>query len=215
MNDSDLINELVEELKPVRQSPSTKKLFAVWVVCNFVFLTLAIGFSGSLREGWQSDLFLNFRFLLEFVIGIAVSTVSGYYLFQHAVPGNNSNSALIKWTPVILLVVFTIILTASVFLPAKLPGEVGHRYGCLWQMLGFSIPPLLVLLYHLGKSAPVNIVYVGFLAGLAASAPFATAMHLACMYDPRHILVFHIFPVIAFSLLTAILARFFIRWWRP
>lgn len=214
MKSRDLLDDLVKDLKPVKPPLSPARLFFGWALLNTLFLVLAITFSGNLRPGWTLDLLSNPRFLLEFIGGVALSLISGFFLFKHALPNDSEMRSSSRYLPIIILSVFTLMLVYSVFMPTKIPSLDGHRATCIWQLLGFSIPPLLILLYHLARNAPVNLIYVGFLAGVAASAPFATAMHIACMYDAKHILVFHIFPVIVLSLLVAIVARVWIRWWR-
>jgi len=214
MKDTDFINNLVGDLKPRPRVSSPNKVFLIWAIVNFVFVSLIIPFTGSMREDWSTDLFTNWQFILEFALGIIVSTVAGYFLFHHAIPSDEQAEGKTKWIPVALLGIFSLVIFMSLFFPAKVPSDEGYRAGCLHQLIGFSIPPLLVLLYHLRRNAPVNLLYVGFLAGVASAAPFATAMHLACAYDPKHILIFHIFPVIVMALVTAAAVNLFLRWWK-
>ena len=61
----------------------------------------------------------------------------------------------------------------------------------LWLVLargGYSIRPTLS----------------GLLLGLASASPPAVAMHIACKYDPLHMLLFHFVPACGLSVLCSI-----------
>lgn len=213
MRESKFIDDIVNDLQPRKAVQAPNKIFFIWTVTNFLFVFGAMYYSGSMRPGWIEDLVDKPQYLLELLLGVGISTLAGYFLFHHAIPGDKEAEEKRRFLPVLLLAVLTLSLTISLFSGTQ--DTSGHfRMNCIYQMLVFSIPPLLVLLYHLKRSAPLNLYYVGFLAGLAAIAPFATAMHIACSLDPKHILIWHLSPVLVVALATAAVTQFWMRWWK-
>jgi hypothetical protein len=78
---------------------------------------------------------------------------------------------------------------------------LGKREGCNLEVLLFSIPTLLIGAIALRRGYVLRPWAAGATLGVAAGAVPALVMQFACMYEPRHILLFHLAPVVLVGVL--------------
>jgi len=57
------------------------------------------------------------------------------------------------------------------------------------------------------RAAPLMPGWNGLLVGFATFTPTVIAMHIACKYDPIHILKFHIAPAALMTTITSVIGR--------
>lgn len=199
-----LIDRLAGDLAP-RQRPWPPVLrAALW--CGVSFLTTYIGVEwfGTYRIGFADELLHNRQFLAEVVAGVFAALVAAYVAFDLSVPGRRWHryGVLIGSAP---FLVFTLLSLFGFFSPAITPSWDGWRLGCEREIVVIAVLPALCAFALARSAVPTTRKGVAWLIAIAATCPVATAMHLACMYDPLHTIVFHILPVI----LCAGVASFF------
>ena len=91
--------------------------------------------------------------------------------------------------------------------PALEPSMLGKRPMCFVETLIYSVPPLLALWFIQRRLYPLRPVASAMLAGLSSGLIPAVYMQFACMYEPLHILAFHIGPGLGVALIAALLPR--------
>jgi acyl-CoA synthetase (NDP forming) len=75
----------------------------------------------------------------------------------------------------------------------------------------FEIPPLLAGLWLARRRYVLRSSRAGALIGLAAGMMPALFMQLACMYEPSHIMTFHIVPGLAIAIPAALAGAWLLR----
>jgi uncharacterized membrane protein YdbT with pleckstrin-like domain len=90
--------------------------------------------------------------------------------------------------------------------PALEPSMLGKRSYCLYETIIYAIPPILIGLFFIRRLYPLSLVRTAMSLSLAAGMLPALYMQLACMYEPSHILAFHILPGMAMVLIGAAIA---------
>ena len=91
--------------------------------------------------------------------------------------------------------------------PALEPSSLGKRDHCYLETMAYSLPPILVALFLVRRLYPLRFVRTAMTLGLVAGMLPALYMQLACMYDPAHILPFHLGPIAAVAAVGALLGR--------
>jgi len=72
--------------------------------------------------------------------------------------------------------------------------------------MAYAVAPILVALFLIRRLYPLRFVRTAMSVGLAAGMLPALYMQLACMYEPPHILAFHILPGLMMVLVGAAVA---------
>ena len=205
----ELIAELSRDLPPVRRSPNIDRLASAWFVLGAVFVILATQLAGPVRPGAVSQLLAEPRFLLETLLGVVAIFWTSLLAFRGAVP-----AALTRRFALIGFVLMLMWLAQYVFGlidPALEPSELGKRGFCSLEVIVYSVPLLVAALFFVRRLYPLSFVRTAMSVGLAAGMVPALYMQLACMYEPIHILSFHLFPGLMMTLAAAAIALA----WRP
>ena len=205
----DLIANLSSDLAPVRKIPNVNRLAAAWFLLGAVFVVSATHVAGPVRPGAYSQLMTEPRFLLETLLGVVAILWTSLLAFRGAVP-----AALTHRFALAGAVLMTLWLAQYVFgllAPALEPSALGKRGHCSLEVVLYSAPLIVVALFFIRRLYPLGFVRTALSAGLAAGMMPALYMQLACMYEPTHILSFHVFP----GLLMALAATAIALVWRP
>lgn len=205
MNRGELIHDLSKDLEPVRQRPAVQLLAVTWLLLGFAYVVLTTHLLGPLRPGVMEQLQHHPRFLVETLAGLVVIGLVTTVSFLSSVPAALSR----KLVRVTVLAIGLWIMNFSYGLldPALTPSMDGKRHHCYIETLLYSLPPMLLAIYLQQKQFPLKPHLSAIWAGLAAGLIPAWYMQVACMYEPTHILLFHILPGLLMGLLGGAL------WW--
>jgi hypothetical protein len=99
--------------------------------------------------------------------------------------------------------------------PALEPSMLGKRPYCVFETLIYAIPPVLAGLWLARRRYVLRSSKTGALIGLAAGMMPALFMQLACMYEPSHIMTFHIVPGLAIAVPAALAGAWLLRTTAP
>lgn len=201
-----LIDELCQDVAPVRVIWTPLSRSFLWLLFCFALSASLVVASGELRSGAFEQLLNSPRFLIETLLGFLSGIVAAFFAFEMVVPGRVWGWRL-KLASVSPFIIFTILVLYSVVDPPVLSSWSGWRYGCEREILLFGSLPMIVFFILARRAAAVDGEWTGMLIGIAAMAPTAALMHVACMYQPWHLLGFHIAPVIFVALIGLYLAR--------
>lgn len=200
----DLIADLSRDLAPVQKAPNVSRLATAWFGLGVVFVVSVTYLSGPVRPGVFSQLLAEPRFLLETLLGIVAILWTSLLAFRAAVPAALTRQ--FATAGIVLMVLWLAQYVFGLISPALEPSVLGKRGHCSLEVVIYSIPLILVALYFIRRLYPLGFVRTAMATGLAAGMIPALYMQLACMYEPAHILSFHILPGLAMALAAAAIA---------
>lgn len=202
-----LIANLSKDLAPVSPPPNINKVAVVWFLLSAIYVIAVTHVFGPLRSNALSQLATEPRFLLETMLGVAAIFWTSLLAFRSAVP-----AILTKKFAVIGMVLMVLWLAQYVIgfiSPALEPSRLGKRTYCYFETLVYALPVILSGLFLVRRYYPLRPVRTAMFIGLSAGMMPALYMQLACMYEPAHILSFHILPGLMIVGVGAVIAA---RW---
>ncbi len=200
----DLIQDLAEDLTPVRSPGRTTGTTFAWLTGAWIFVGAAMLASGSLRPGVGEQILGSARFLLESLLGLAAGAVGIAAALRLGIP--RPGAPLGRVAPALaLLGLWGALQVYALWDPLLTPSMEGKRAGCWLQTFVFGAPPLAVGLWLARRLAPFARAWTGALLGAVAGALPGLMMQFACMYEPSHNLTHHVAPILALAVLGALL----------
>ena len=202
MKKDDFVDHLAADLTPRRRfSPAA--ILVIWLTVSWAFVIAVTFATGDLRPGALTQLLHSPRFLLECVLGLAVGVLAFRAGVLLALPGRVSWRRVVPET-VALIAVWFGAYAYGLIDPALEPSMVGKRPHCFAETFLFSSLPIALGLWFVARRTPIQRGWTGALVGASAASLPALMMQIACMYDPKHILVFHLVPVVVMGLFGAL-----------
>lgn len=187
-----LISNLSRDLAPVKPLPNINKLGIAWFLLSAVYVVVVTHIFGPIRQGALTQLVTEPRFLMETMLGVAAILWTSLLAFRSSVPAALSNQFAV--TGAVLLVLWLAQYVIGIFSPALEPSTLGERHHCYLETMFYALPVILAGLYCVRRFYPLRPVRTAMSIGLVSGMLPALYMQLACMYDPIHILAFHILP---------------------
>lgn len=187
-----LISNLSRDLAPVAPAPNINRLALAWFLGSAIYVVAITNLFGPIRPDAVSQLGTEPRFLLESLLGVAAILWASLLAFRSAVP-----AALSKQFAVAGMVLMGLWLAQYVIgfvSPTLEPSRLGKRDYCYIETLVYALPVILIGLVLIRRLYPLRPVRTAMSIGLVAGMLPALYMQMACMYEPSHILAFHILP---------------------
>lgn len=215
MNNEELVRSLVADLAPVRRLRSVDSRAARWAA-----LALSCACLGSYALGARSDLARKLHdpaFLTEGAALLVVFLAAARAAFRLGIPGAEPGP-LARAVPIVGLFAWVLLL-ASRWSPGASdpifgPGAWGAwRDGlpCVGRMLGLAFAPAIAIVFLLREAAPGERRWTGLFAFLSSSAVAILGTQMVCMKDaPRHLLLWHVGPVLIAALVGAGAGKWFL-----
>ena len=197
MSRGDLIDSLSADLKPVQPVANINMLTAVWLILGVAYVMASALVLGPIRPGVFEQLLGNPRFLLETLYGAGVFTLVAMVAFNSAIPA--AVSPALKRLATAAVIVWVLNFLYALVNPALEPSMLGKRPHCYLETLVYALPPMLFAIYRQQKLYSLKPRDSAMWAGLAAGLIPAWYMQVACMYLPKHVLLFHILPGFAMA----------------
>lgn len=205
-----LIEELAQDLRPVRPPRALAQSVALWLLASWAIVVALTFATGPLRPGAFGQLIEHPRYAFEAALGFVLGGVAIWGALALGIPGAGSPRRRIG--PALGLALFWVGAFAYGILdPAVDPSMAGKRAHCTVETFAYAIAPLLIGIAALRRRAALRRAWAGALVGAAGAALPALAMQFACMYDPAHILWNHLGPVAAMALAGAALGALLLR----
>lgn len=202
MNTRDkLISNLSRDLAPVSPAPNINILALGWLLVSATWVVAMTHVMGPVRPGAFSQLLSEPRFLFECLLGAAAIIWVGMAAFRAAIPAVLSKSFAAAG-----LVLMSLWLAQYLFglvSPALEPSELGKRAHCYLETMIYALPVILLALFGIRRLYPLHYLRTAMMLSLAAGMLPALYMQLACMYEPLHILAFHLIPGLSMVLVGA------------
>ena len=200
-NVHELIKRLSSDLSPVNvywRAENRALLWfithATWICCLGLLMSHPGEFSLS-KVAHRTDLFLE---LLLFFIAAGLMSFAS---FASMVPGRMDQPiarALAFSAPVALLTVLII----------KMMTSEGHIYNsslivsCKFQIVLYSLAPIFHLYYMIRNGDHFYSKTTFLSMGMAAAFIPSALMHVVCLGDYKHVLMYHVSTIVVVSLLT-------------
>jgi hypothetical protein len=205
MNKHDgLIASLSHDLAPVSPAPNVNTMAVVWFLLSAFYVVVVIHLFGPIRPGAFSQLATEPRFLFESLLGVAAILWTSLLAFRAAIPATLTKQFTAGG--LVLMAFWLAQYVIGLVSPALEPSMLGKRSYCLYETIIYAIPPILIGLFLIRRLYPLSLVRTAMSLSLAAGMLPALYMQLACMYEPSHILAFHILPGLAMVLIGAAIA---------
>ena len=206
---SDFIDKLVKDHKPVKPLWSPEKRSLLILSLYPVAIALIMLAIQPFRDGCIDDLLHTF-FSLEMLLGaISVSSFT-YFSLSSVIPGSGPKNKYL-WLSLGSLSILVLLLVKGIYVPHKQVSMLGKRPTCYYEILTLGILPFTHLVYLCKKGVIFFKARMLFAAALASALIPALLMHMACMYDPLHVLEHHLVPVLFFTLGAGIISYLLIK----
>jgi hypothetical protein len=138
------------------------------------------------------------------MLGVAAILWISLLAFRSTVPAALSKQFTV--TGMVLLVLWLTQYVIGIFNPAIEPSTLGYRHHCYLETMVYALPVILAGLYYVRWYYPLRPLRTAMTIGLVAGMLPALYMQFACMYDPIHILAFHILPGLSMVAVGAVIA---------
>ncbi|RTR39438.1 DUF1109 domain-containing protein [Shewanella canadensis] len=193
MNKHDLlIANLSRNLAPVPPAPNINRLAMFWFCLSAIFVVVIIHLMGPVRPGAFAQLVEEPRFLLESLMGVTAIIWICQSAFRAAIPGALTDKFFAFG--IMLMVLWLAQYLIGLGSPALDPSMAGKRGHCFFETMLYSLPLILSGQLLVRRLYPLRPIRTAMSVSLAAGMMPALYMQLACMYEPSHILTYHILP---------------------
>jgi hypothetical protein len=202
-----LISNLSQDLKPVAQPPAINKLALAWFLLSAIYVMAVTQLFGPIRPGAFTQLGTEPRFLLETLVGVVAILWFSLVAIRSAIPAALSRQFAIAG--IVLMALWIAQYVIGFVSPALEPSRLGKRNYCYFETMIYSVPVILSGFYIVRRLYPLSPRRTAMSIGLVSGMLPALYMQLACMYEPLHILAFHILPGL---LMVGVSAAIAARW---
>ena len=193
-NREDLIRDLVADLRPVRRAGRIGGALLAWLALAVGYSVFVVLATGPLREGALRNIVREPAFGVETLLAVLAIVALAHAALRTAVPDAARRMQQFA-LPLTMMAMWIAVYVIGFWYPAHPVSTLGARPHCIWQAVLFSVPSLALMLWFARGLLPLQPRSTGLLAGAAAAAIPGALMQFGCMYEPAHILAFHIGPV--------------------
>ena len=208
-----LIAELAGDLRPVRRAWSPRLRFAVWIAAQAAIVLAAawiLGLRPDVGEKIRQPEYAAVLALL-FVTGAA----SALLALLAAVPGREPRRIGALLAPGVAMALLAAAFWDQPAVAEPAAAFVSHGWPCAARAIAAALVPLVALLAAVARGATFAPGLAGVLAGAAGFLVSAAVLRLACPLDERwHLLVWHLFPVVAGLAASIALGAAWLSRWR-
>ena len=202
-----LISGLSSGVAPVSPPRNIDLIALAWFLLSTLFVVLVTLLIDPIRPGALMQLASKPRFLLETMLGVTAILWVSLAAFRSAIPG--ALTGRFATAGLFLIALWLIQYVIGLVSPALEPSTLGDRHHCWLEAIIYSLPVTVAGLSVVHRKYPLRPVRAGLFVGLVAGMLPALFMQLACMYEPLHIIMFHILP----GLLMAAVSVGIAAWW--
>lgn len=200
MTTEEMVQVLGAGLEPVRRLRGAGSRTVVWSLFALAWVT-----AGAYALGPRADLLAKVRdpaFLVEGALLVVVSVLAGRTAFLLSVPGAEPDSHG-RIVPLMGVLVWTCVIAGS-----QAAASDAVAWSCAAKMCALTVLPAVTALFMLHRAAPLRPRWTGMFALLSAASLALLGTRLLCARDdPRHVLLWHLVPLLALVGLGARVGR--------
>ncbi|MBV9080749.1 MAG: DUF1109 domain-containing protein [Elusimicrobia bacterium] len=207
-----LIDDLVQDLSPVRRLPSFGTRAAMWLAGAAMVVGLVLNVTG-IRVDVTENLSHPY-YSAETALVVLIAIVCALDALRESVPGQR---AYPRWAAVAAFAAWMVLSVGRLFSAVANDGVSALipdvHLACAVITLSASALAAVPLFLLLKRAAPMDPGWCGALLGLSSSGVATIAVQLYCVHrTPAHIMVWHVLPVIAAVLAGTFVGR---KWLSP
>ncbi len=214
MKTDDFIEQLSNDVKPVKRLASPVKRFLTWFLASFFSISIGISLMG-IRSDFNQVL-MNPRFVLETLVILAIAILAAAGAFMMSVPGVE-RKPIMRWLIIIPSIAWPLSLAYRLYIIYSQTNSfafiIDYGFDCLRDIFILGIIPGSFLFFMLKAAAPLRLSWTGALATLSAAAIAAVGIQFTCNVDtPVHIFLWHVLPVVMIGMTGIALGKRLLRW---
>ncbi|MBL8019329.1 MAG: DUF1109 family protein [Leptospirales bacterium] len=195
------IEDLLQDLKPVKRAPSTARLIVIWTLFCAVFLGLAFLIRQPLKPHTPIIIFVHL-FLSLAAGALAIASAS-----PHEIGISRRWRGLVFLWPIPVMGTLLILPTQPVWF---------FTLRCILASAAWTLPGMILMIWILRSGFVLRPFHSIMLASLAAASLGALAQNVACVeLGGFHRLLSHVLPPALLSALCMTGYRFLIRFLKP
>lgn len=195
------IEDLLQDLKPVKPAPSTVRLILIWTLFSVVFLGLAF----VIRQPFKAHT------PIVILLHLCFSLIAGALSIASASPHGIGISR--RWKGLVFLWPIPVIATLLI-LPTQPVWFLTPR--CILASVAWTFPGMVLMIWLLRSGFVLRPFHSIMLASLAAASLGALAQNVACVeLGGFHRLLSHVLPPTLLAALCMTGYRFLIRFLGP
>lgn len=210
MANKEFINELTNDLQPVKPLASPMKRYAIWLIFSLISVGLALLVLRPYRPDFISSL-SSLGFLAETLMAFLPALLCGYVAIQLSHPGVKVTRAhyFVAALPFVLFLGF--LAYGYFFEPSLAPSMAGKRPHCFTETLVLSWIPICAMVYLIRGGYALNNMALSLTVALSGSTIPMAYMQVACMYDPLHVFRLHVTPTLIVIILMLVFGKKFLK----
>ena len=199
--DQQHIQTLVSDLTPTKRPFPPDAIAMIWLMLSAVYAGAITLLLGPIRPGAIDQMLSGGLFTLEVASGAFCIIMLALAAMRCAVPG--APVRILIWAGAISGVLWIGHWLAGPWVQVLEPSMLGKREHCAWEAYLASVPPLIAGLWLQARRFVLQPQAAAVLIALGAGFIPTWIMQLACMYEPLHILKFHLLPALILALTTS------------
>ena len=204
------IDTLVADLQPVTKPGRISGPCMLWLLGAIIVSAALMRWYGPFRPHAATQLLNSPQFMIETLVGLLAILSTALAAFRAAIP-SPSTPILVPVLPLILCALWLGFYLYGLHSPALPISMAGKREHCIFEVLVYGLPLMLVGFALMRRLYPLRGALSGALLGLAAGAIPALLMQFACMYIPEHILSSHILPGLLLAVIGGVSGSLLLR----
>jgi hypothetical protein len=203
-----LVDRIAGNLEPRRPLWPVRRRLALWLVLEMAVLLSTVA---ETRDNWATR-FASPAYTFEVVFFAAAGLILAAMALRSAIPGRESRPWQTALAMGLALAGIALLFATPISASVSLSEFINVGLGCVVATCTKAALPLIALWWAVRRGAPGDGRAAGALVGAAAMLFSFAIMRIDCPLDePIHLLTWHLGPVIAVTLLTALAGSFWLR----
>ncbi len=196
------IDDLVEDLTPVKPLPSVWKRVSLYILGQIIFMVTVFYFYSDVKYQvglLKASPLYALQLVLFFIFVITMSTLT----ILRSIPGRIRDKFFCGGAMIFAILLVTLALGSWVNI------ESINREHCDIEIVIFSVPALFTMLLMIRKGFFIKDFKTYFTIALSSTLVPTFIMHFVCNPSAEHSLLFHILPAVVTSLLFSFIVKKF------
>ena len=207
-----LVDRIAGNLQPRRPLWPVRRRLALWMVLEIAVLLRTVI---AAQSNWAAR-FASPAYTFEVVFFAVGGLILAAMALRAAIPGRESRPWQAVLAVGLALAGIVLLFATPIGINVPLSQFISVGLGCVVATCTKAVLPLLALWWAVRRGAPGNGRATGTLVGAAAMLFSFAIMRIDCPLDePIHLLTWHLGPVVAVTLLTALAGSLWLRFPLP
>lgn len=206
MNTERLIEKIIADNTPVRQTPAPTTSLVLWIMTA----TLSVG-AGVALMGVRENIHLIWsegRNVVQLVLTFFMAVVSAASAIYLSIPGGEKRH--LSWLPFVSMALWVFVLAVSLFLDGE--GQPHTGFSCVANIVLLGVLPGVALFAVIRRGFTLDSGRTGLIMLLGIAASGVTGIQFLCSDDhPLHAILWHFLPVVGLGILGVYIGRRFIK----